>query len=61
MALNWNPNEFAEIDVNPIKILFTRIHIANAINQSNFAYISQFYIEKPVTYANAIQKPNTPQ
>lgn len=76
LELDWSLNESTNIlttqeehskpdnasaDEDPVKILATRIHDANAIDQSHFACVSQFDVEEPETYAKAMQGPNAPQ
>lgn len=63
MELDWSLNESDAIanTEDPINILATRIHAANAIDQSHFACVSQFDVEEPETYAKAMQGPNAPQ
>lgn len=48
------------MDNNLVKILATKIHTANFINQSYFAYINQFDVKESKTSAKTIQGFNTP-
>ena len=43
---------------DPLKILATRINLANAVDQDQFARSTQLDIEEPETYARAMQGPN---
>lgn len=52
-------NEAPESD--PIRILATKIHSANAVDQDHFACSTQLDVEEPETYPRAMQGPNTAQ
>lgn len=52
-------NEAPESD--PIRILATKIHSTNAVDQDHFACSTQLDVEEPETYARAMQGPNTAQ
>lgn len=55
-------NEAPESDpINPIRILATKIHSTNAVDQAHFACSTQLDVEEPETYARAMQGPNTTQ
>ena len=43
---------------DPLKILATRINLANAADQDQFVSSTQFDVEEPETYARAMQGPN---
>lgn len=43
---------------DPLMILVTRVNVANAADQDQFACLTQLYVEKPETYAYAMQGPN---
>ena len=43
---------------DPLKILATRIDSTNAVDQDQFVCSTQFDVEKPETYARAMQGPN---
>ena len=44
---------------DPLKILATRINLANAVDQDQFVSSTQFDVEEPETYTCAMQGPNT--
>lgn len=56
MASQVEESESAQDD--PLKILATRINLANAVDQDQFACSTQLDIEEPETYARAMQGPN---
>lgn len=47
-------------DIDPIKILVTKIHSANAQDQEHYICSTQFDVEEPQSYARAMQCPNAP-
>ena len=56
-AMPTPPND----ETDPIRIFVTKIHSANAPDQDHYVCSTQFDIEKPETYARAMQGPNAPQ
>lgn len=44
---------------NHLKILETRINLANAVDQNQFVYPTQFDVEESEIYAHVMQGPNT--
>lgn len=56
MASQAEESESAQDD--PLKILATRINLANAVDQDQFACSTQLDIEETETYARAMQGPN---
>ena len=48
-------------ETDPIKVLVTKIHSANAQDQDHYVCSTQFDVEEPETYARAMQCPNAPQ
>ena len=51
----------ANNETDPIKILVTKIHSANAPDQDHYVCSTQFDVEEPETYARTMQGPNAPQ
>lgn len=51
----------ASTEEEPVKILATKIHKANAVDQGHFACSSQLDVEEPETYTKAMHGPNAPQ
>lgn len=49
-----NVTEMVDTLDDEIKILATKIHSVNAINQDHFACSTQLDVEEPETYARAI-------
>lgn len=45
-------------DIDPIKILVTKIHSANAQDQDHYVCSTQLDVEEPESYARAMQCPN---
>ena len=58
---NWQPTHPNEEEEDPIKILATKIHAANATNQDHFVCSTQLDVEEPETYTRAMQGPNASQ
>ena len=44
---------------DPLRILATRINLANAVDQDQFVCSTQFDVEEPETYSRAMQGPNS--
>ena len=64
---NWDSCEgpsailtLAKNETDPIKIFVIKIHFANAPDQDHYVCSTQFDVEKPETYARAMQDPNAP-